>query len=141
MHTSHHFYDSKQCPQCQPHIAAAAAQTALSQGVQWEGDVKQGEYAGTFKWSQKTDFPLLPPFVTPAPLDTWQSYLQVRMTETDAAGSEQGSGEEEASLVVQPAMLDALSFPLSLLYALRQLLTVDKDFKDMWQGGHKVGTC
>lgn len=35
-------------------------------------------------------------------------------------------------------MLDGLSFPLSLLYALRQLLFIDGAFKDSWLTGSKV---
>jgi len=101
--------------------------------------VKQGEYAGTFKWSQKTDFVPLPPFEAPAPLESWQSYLQVRMDTWASSSSAQAAGgkQGEPTLVVEPSMLDGLSFPLSLLYALRQLLSIDKDFKDRWQAGSK----
>lgn len=104
--------------------------------------MKQGEYAGTFKWSQKTDFVPLPPFEAPAPLESWQSYLQVRMDTAAPSSSAQAAGgkQGEPTLVIEPSMLDGLSFPLSLLYALRQLLSIDKDFKDRWQAGSKVNT-
>ncbi|KAG1671787.1 hypothetical protein FOA52_000164 [Chlamydomonas sp. UWO 241] len=116
-----------------------------AKGQAWEGDVKAHEYSGTYRWSQKTDFPPLPPSATPPSLGGgWQDYLATRLPPGDGEGSSGSSGSGSSGsggasgggrLVLDVAMLDSLSFPLSFLSAMRHVLTTDAGIKDWLYGG------
>jgi len=72
---------------------------------------RAGEYVGTFRWSDATNFPKMPPYPQGrAPLVGWQEFIGFRLDD-----------DSEEPISVEPAMLDGLSFPLSLARATAQL--------------------
>eukprot|EP01001_Neometanema_parovale_P007291 NODE_3601_length_1191_cov_118.355805_g3420_i0.p1 GENE.NODE_3601_length_1191_cov_118.355805_g3420_i0~~NODE_3601_length_1191_cov_118.355805_g3420_i0.p1 ORF type:complete len:370 (-),score=55.77 NODE_3601_length_1191_cov_118.355805_g3420_i0:82-1122(-) len=78
-----------------------------------EANIESGQYMGTLRWAADTVFPALPAFPSPAPpLDEgWKQYCPHRL-------SPGGKGD----VTLQPQMLDGLSFPLTLVWTLRQML-------------------
>ena len=85
--------------------------------MDFEHDAAYGECVGTLRWSEKDAFPKLAawplPAGTPPPaLSGWRKYLEMRLANTaDASGT----------LRIEPPMIDGLSYPLSLVFALQQL--------------------
>jgi len=83
-------------------------------------DVPQSDMpcVGTLRWEEK-QFPKLPRFpatlsreaATADMLNGWRAYLEARLAPPDASGA----------IKVEPPMLDGLSYPLSLLVAMRAL--------------------
>ena len=75
-----------------------------------------GQCVGTLRWDESSRFPRLPAWPASlvgdeAPLpEGWRSYLEMRLL-PDAGGV----------IRVEPPMLDGLSYPLSLLHAMRLL--------------------
>lgn len=81
-------------------------------------DVRSGEYVGTLRWDEHTAFMTLPPMTPallakgPAPLgaDGWNGFIDWRLRSS-----------EGAQVVVEPTLLDGLSFPVTLAWMLRVL--------------------
>ncbi|CEG48055.1 mynd finger family protein [Plasmopara halstedii] len=84
-----------------------------------------GMYSGTFRWLESKEFPLLPPFPNRS-VDLscgWKEFLVSR-------SSPNSNADLVAKAVNDPSMLDALSFPITLLHVLQQLeLSVDSDLR------------
>ena len=62
-----------------------------------------GEYAGTFRWSQKRDFVPLPPYTAPASLEgTWQDFFSTRFTQPD---------DPDSKVILDVPMIDGKCLP------------------------------
>ncbi|POM59473.1 hypothetical protein PHPALM_31797 [Phytophthora palmivora] len=75
-----------------------------------------GMYSGTFRWLESKVFPHLPPFPSQA-LDFsggWKEFLASRSSPNDHV-------DLVATATYDPSMLDALSFPVTLLYVTQLL--------------------
>jgi hypothetical protein len=58
-----------------------------------------GEYAGTFRWSQKKDFVQMPPYVAPSSIGgSWQDFFETRFNQEDMDGN--------AKVVLNVPMID-----------------------------------
>uniref|UniRef100_A0A061SFL9 Mitochondrial splicing suppressor protein 51 n=1 Tax=Tetraselmis sp. GSL018 TaxID=582737 RepID=A0A061SFL9_9CHLO len=96
-------------PACLYYRAKKANPGSLDEGI------PKNEYVGTMRWSPDTKFLALPPFrkgMVP-PLTGWSDFFSVRL---------EGAKEKDGRVVVEPPLLDGLSFPLTFLFALRELL-------------------
>ena len=91
-------------------------QTKMEQKkMEFNHDAAYGECVGTLRWSEKSSFPVLaawplPAGAPPPKLTGWRAYLEMRLA-ADASGT----------IKVEPPMLDGLSYPLSLVFALQRL--------------------
>ena len=80
-----------------------------------EDELEQQEYLGTFRWKRSYKFPLLPQnknfsYVTNN-IPNWKEFLQERLDE---------------EFLVEPHVIDALSYPLSIIHGLRILKSENK---------------
>ena len=95
---------------------ASPSSSAVSQKkMEFEHDAAYGECVGTLRWSERDAFPVLSPWhlspnSTPPTLVGWRDYLEMRLA-SDASGT----------IKVEPPMIDGLSYPLSLVFALQKL--------------------
>lgn len=65
--------------------------------------VLAGEYAGTFRWSQKKDFVPMPPYTAPASLEgTWQDFFSTRFSQSD---------DLDSKVVLDVPMIDGKCLP------------------------------
>jgi len=83
--------------------------------MRFEHDGAYGECVGTLRWSERDHFPVLAKWPLargqdPPPLSNWRDYLEMRLPPN-------AKGE----IRVEPPMLDGLSYPLTLIYALQRL--------------------
>ena len=82
--------------------------------MEFEHDATYGQCVGTLRWSERDPFPALGAWPLeedmPPALTGWRGYLEWRLP-PDATGT----------IRVQPPMVDGLSYPLSLAFALQQL--------------------
>eukprot|EP00192_Tetraselmis_astigmatica_P012970 CAMPEP_0117654876 /NCGR_PEP_ID=MMETSP0804-20121206/3981_1 /TAXON_ID=1074897 /ORGANISM="Tetraselmis astigmatica, Strain CCMP880" /LENGTH=407 /DNA_ID=CAMNT_0005461193 /DNA_START=21 /DNA_END=1244 /DNA_ORIENTATION=- len=78
--------------------------------------IPKNEYVGTLRWGPATKFMPLPPREKGAavPLTGWQDYFGERL--------DKQSQNDEGKVVLEPPLIDGLSFPLSFLWVLKQLL-------------------
>eukprot|EP00873_Tetraselmis_striata_P002001 jgi/Tetstr1/422265/TSEL_013110.t1 len=98
--------------------ACLYARKNKSATASWDKHVPQDGYVGTLRWGPETTFTDLPEFqkgMVPA-LSGWQDFFSTRLDD--------GGREEDAKVVLEPQMIDGLSFPVSFLWALRQLLAM-----------------
>ena len=90
--------------------APGAVQAQISEAT------KEGEYVGTLRWDDSTKFKELCALPTPLwslPTDIpkgWEQFMNARMRPN-----------ADGDLVVEPTMLDGLSYPMSLVWAVRHL--------------------
>ena len=81
--------------------------------MRFEHDAPYGQCVGTLRWSEQDRFPVLAPWPrgeVAGTLTNWRDYLEMRLP-PDATGT----------IRVEPPMLDGLSYPLPLVYALQRL--------------------
>jgi len=102
---------SGSAPQGKP---AAAAAPASDKCFDDEAVLEaSGECPGTFRWSEKKAFPALPPYPSSPPVEYcrgWAPYLHSR-----------GGSALVRTAQADPALLDCLSFPATLLQAMEKL--------------------
>ncbi|KAG7391533.1 hypothetical protein PHYPSEUDO_004603 [Phytophthora pseudosyringae] len=104
-----------------PGAAAAAADATASHAVDPSQHLKldprgDGMYSGTFRWLESKAFPHLPPFPQRS-VDLsagWKEFLASRSCPSDHV-------DLVATATNDPSMLDALSFPVTLLHAMQLL--------------------
>lgn len=119
--TAWHFAeDAKGSPTGRLQPAALPASTSIAAGsslppqagLKFVEDPGTGQCVGTLRWSAGAAFPPLPPWDGPtAPaLDSWRAYLETRLPP-----------DESGTIRVEPPMLDGLSYPLTLVHAMRLL--------------------
>eukprot|EP00742_Colponemidia_sp_Colp-10_P008361 GILJ01009055.1.p1 GENE.GILJ01009055.1~~GILJ01009055.1.p1 ORF type:complete len:363 (+),score=28.28 GILJ01009055.1:37-1125(+) len=76
-----------------------------------EPQTNTGECVGTFRWAKGQQMKSLPAFPSSPPeLADWKTFVNWRF-----------STSESDEINLEPAMLDALSYPLSLVFALKKL--------------------
>ncbi len=85
-----------------------------------EDELEQQEYLGTFRWRRSYNFPLLTQSKSFSyasnKLSNWNQFLQERLDE---------------DFQVEPHIIDALSYPLSIIYGLQNLKSENKlNFSD-----------
>ena len=99
-------------PTSGPATLAAGSTLPPQAGMKFIEDPGAGQCVGTLRWSSDAPFPPLPPWCEAAPpsLSGWRDYLECRMP-PDASGT----------IRVQPPMLDGMSYPLTLVHAMRLL--------------------
>lgn len=79
-----------------------------------EEELDTNEYLGTFRWKKSYTFPLLAlngKFDYRKPLTNWKDYLESRL---------------DQDFAVEPHIIDALSYPLSIIYGLQILKSENK---------------
>ena len=91
------------------------AETEPARGMRFEHDAPYGQCVGTLRWSEQDSFPRLPAWPLTAnepipPLKSWRHYLEMRLPP-----------DGDGTIRVQPPLLDGLSYPVTLLFALQQL--------------------
>ena len=58
-----------------------------------------GEYAGTFRWSQKKDFVQMPPYVAPSSIEgSWKEFFETRFNQEDV--------DDSTKMVLDVPMID-----------------------------------
>lgn len=90
--------------------------SAYESGFQDEEDeLEQHEYLGTFRWKRSYKFPLLPQnknfSYSSTNISNWKEFLQERFNE---------------DFQVEPHVIDALSYPLSIIHGLKVLKSENK---------------
>ena len=98
-----------------PASAPTTSSSAQRANMRFEHDAPYGQCVGTLRWSESDRFPALAPWPlrkgeVPPSLTNWRDYLEMRMP-ADGTGT----------IRVEPPMLDGLSYPLTLVYALQRL--------------------
>lgn len=79
-------------------------------------EIKKNEYLGTFRWKRSLKFPLLPPISTPfsyISLKKWGDFVNNRLT----------------SNTFEPYVIDALSYPLSIIFAINSVVELNEYIK------------
>ena len=87
----------------------------MTQPMQFNHDAEYGQCVGTLRWSEKDKWPTLrrwpnPSNMPPPQLTGWRDYLEMRL-----------AADDSGTIRIEPPMLDGLSYPLSLVYALQKL--------------------
>ena len=75
-------------------------------------EMQSKEYLGTFRWKRSLKFPLLPKISKPvsySKLEKWSDFINMRITEKE----------------FQPYVIDALSYPLSVIFAIKTMIAQD----------------
>ena len=68
-------------------------------------EINSSEYLGTFRWKRSLKFPVLPKMTTPisyTTLSKWGDFINNRLT----------------SNIFEPYIIDVLSYPISIIYAI-----------------------
>lgn len=85
------------------------SKTATNELIPEQEELSSKEYLGTFRWKRSWKFPLLPQIQKPilySSLNKWADYINIRLTQKE----------------FEPYVIDALSYPLSIIYSLNQLI-------------------
>ena len=91
-------------------------QTIKSDLIPESEEIKTNEYLGTFRWKRSLKFPLLPPIQTPfsyLTLSKWGDFVNARLT----------------SNTFEPYVIDALSYPLSIIYSINSVINLNEYYK------------
>ena len=87
-------------------------------------ELNSNEYLGTFRWKRSLKFPILPPFtnsISYTNLSKWGDFINNRLT----------------SKTFEPYIIDALSYPVSIIYAINSVIQLNEYIIKIFQSNKK----